>query len=201
MYLFEPQFCLGMCPGVGLLGHMLAPDFDSCWKPPRVTTAYGRSVIVENSKPEVGKITEEGRWGFTVFCWGVCPSLINRGVLSAIYNNNKTEVLNVHSWEVRIYKHIQIHKFLYANIQKKQKHRWSSLSAKLLRSYVLLPTNYTFSPFPPYTPVRLKSKTVVVIVTTMTYILSNPLFLSLFFSFKMFYWHVFDLWASLVAQW
>ena len=40
---------------------MLAPDFDSRWKPARVTAAYGRSVIVENSKPEVGKITEEGR--------------------------------------------------------------------------------------------------------------------------------------------
>ena len=59
---------------------------------------------MENSKSEVGKTTEEGRRGCAVFYWGVCPSLINRGALSAICNNNKTEVLNVHSWEIRIYK-------------------------------------------------------------------------------------------------
>ena len=104
MYFFKPRFCLGVCPGVGLLDHMLVSDFYSWWKPARVAAAYGRSVIVENSKSEVGKTTEEGRRGCAVFYWGVCPSLINRGALSAICNNNKTEVLNVHSWEIRIYK-------------------------------------------------------------------------------------------------
>ena len=44
-----------------MLDHMLAPEFYTWWKPARVSAAYGRLVIVENSKPGVGKVAGEGR--------------------------------------------------------------------------------------------------------------------------------------------
>ena len=37
MYLFELQFCLDLCPGVGLLDHMVTPDIQSGFRKGRGT--------------------------------------------------------------------------------------------------------------------------------------------------------------------